>query len=321
MNPPIEWLLEGDSWVVYRTRLDLLNQSADTSAVVTARQKMCADPKIQALLTELADWPGPAIASHKNASQLFHKLNFLADIGLNAQDAGMSTVVERILANQSAAGPFTQGVAIPEHFGGSGQESAGWALCDAPLVSYALGKMGLAEHPQARAALGYLAGLVRENGWPCVVSPELGNFRGPGRKQDPCPFATLAMLKALSQSAEWRTSPQAHTGTETLLELWENSATQHPYIFYMGNDFRKLKAPLVWYDLLHVLDVLSLFPWVWSDNRFAGMLYTLTSKMDSAGRFTAESIWTAWKDWEFGQKKVPSRWVTFLAWRVLSRAP
>ena len=33
-------------------------------------------------------------------------------------------------------------------------------------------------------------------------------------------------------------------------------------MFFMGTDFRKLKVPLVWYDLLHVLDVLSSFPWL-----------------------------------------------------------
>ncbi len=33
-----------------------------------------------------------------------------------------------------------------------------------------------------------------------------------------------------------------------------------------------------------------------------------------------ESIWIVWKDWEFGQKKMPSCWSTLLAWRVIKRA-
>jgi hypothetical protein len=87
----------------------------------------------------------------------------------------------------------------------------------------------------------------------------------------------------------------------------------------MGTDFRKLKAPLVWYDILHVLDVLSLFPWLKQDARLLDMLDTLRSKADDQGRFTPESIWTVWKDWEFGQKRAPSRWLTFLAWRIVQR--
>jgi hypothetical protein len=104
-----------------------------------------------------------------------------------------------------------------------------------------------------------------------------------------------------------------------MLTLWENSQEQHPYIFYMGTDFRKLKVPLVWYDLVHVLDVLSQFSWLKGDPRLREMAAILKSKADDEGRFTPESVWMAWKDWEFGQKKVPSRWLTLLAWRILQR--
>ena len=91
-------------------------------------------------------------------------------------------------------------------------------------------------------------------------------------------------------------------------------------MFYMGTDFRKLKVPFIWYDLLHVLDVLSRFAWVRNDERFLDMLGILKSKADPLGRFTNESVWTAWKDWEFGQKKAPSRWLTLMAWRIMGRA-
>ena len=87
----------------------------------------------------------------------------------------------------------------------------------------------------------------------------------------------------------------------------------------MGTDFRKLKVPFVWYDLIHVLDVLSRFAWLKDDPRLLDMLGILISKADDQGRFTLESVWTAWKDWEFGQKKEPSRWLTLMAWRILGR--
>jgi hypothetical protein len=184
---------------------------------------------------------------------------------------------------------------------------------------YALAKFGLQDDPKVKAATQYLLGLAHANGWPCAVSKELGKFRGPGRKEDPCPFATLAMLKALSTMDELRDSPECHTGAEALLTLWSDSLTKHPYIFYMGTDFRKLKVPFVWYDLMHVLDVLSRFPWLRNDPRLIEMLSILKSKADEGGRFSLESAWTAWKDWEFGQKKQPSRWLTMAAWRILGR--
>ena len=87
----------------------------------------------------------------------------------------------------------------------------------------------------------------------------------------------------------------------------------------MGTDFRKTKAPFVWYDILHVLDVLSQFNWLKGDPRLTEMSTLLKLKADSDGKYAPESEWRAWKGWDFGQKKQPSRWLTFLVMRVLKR--
>jgi hypothetical protein len=315
----IDWLLQGEPYIEYRTRVDLLGQPESESAVAAARQAMLDSAPVRALVEEISGWPGVVISSHKSAGQPFHKLTFLADLGLRAGDPGMDVIVERILAHQSEEGPFQLTANIPVHYGGTGQDAWAWALCDAPLSVYALAKFGLAKEAPVKQAAGYLAGLVRENGWPCAVSKELGRFRGPGRKEDPCPDATLIMLKLLAEMDGYRDGPACQAGTEALLSLWADSLTRHPYIFYMGTDFRKLKVPFIWYDLLHVLEVLSRFPWVWQDLRFLDMLAVLQAKADAEGRFTGESVWAAWKEWEFGQKKQPSRWLTLLAWRILGR--
>jgi hypothetical protein len=126
------------------------------------------------------------------------------------------------------------------------------------------------------------------------------------------------MLKLLS-AAGLQGGKAAQAGVETLLSLWSASRERHPYMFYAGTDFRKLKAPFIWYDILHVLDVLSRFPEFSRDKRLAEMSGILAGKMDRQGRFTVESVWTAWKDWEFGQKREPSRWLTLLAHRALGR--
>jgi hypothetical protein len=68
---------------------------------------------------------------------------------------------------------------------------------------------------------------------------------------------------------------------------------------------------------LHVLDVLSHFEWARKDQRFSQMLRVIESKADGDGRFTPESIWSAWKDWDFSQKKVPSQGLTFFVQRIL----
>src|SRR5512136_699314 len=106
MPDPIPWLLEGPSWVRYGTLVDVLGRSEDDPAVVSARAEMLVHPQVQALLAELADWPGRPLLRHNDAAHPLHKLVFLADIGLRAGDPGMAPVVERVLACRSVEGAF-----------------------------------------------------------------------------------------------------------------------------------------------------------------------------------------------------------------------
>lgn len=324
LDVPLDWLLKGEPWVEYHARVDLLGQHENDISVQAARQAMLADTRVQMLLGELAYWPGEPIANHKAAGLLLHKLTFLADLGMRADDPGVQPIINRLLAHRSATGPLQVLVNLPIHFGGTGEDQWAWLLCDTPLVAYALVQFGLGEAIEVQTALHHLIGLVRQNGWPCAASIEISRFHGPGRRDDPCPFANLAMLKLLAVAQSWNNNLAARTGAETLLNLWSESKNRHPYLFKMGTDFRKLKAPFIWYDLLHVLDVLTRFPWLHDDPRLLEMLAQLRSKADAQGRYTPESIWTAWKDggvdgWDFAQKKTPSRWLTLLAWRILNR--
>jgi hypothetical protein len=316
----INWLLDGEPWVEYRTRIDLFNGSENEPEVKVAYDAILAHLNIQNMITELSDWPGPILKSHKKAGHHLHKLGFLADIGLKADDPGIANISQQIKQNKSPEDQFQVLVNIKPGYGGTGEDQYAWMLCDAPLVTYALVKFGEGKTPEVNNALNNLVELQRENGWPCSVSPELGKFRGPGRKSDPCPYATLVMLQLLAQFPEKHNDPAVKIGVETILSLWEQRKERRPYLFAMGTDFSKLKAPLIWYDILHVTDVLTQISWTLEDQRLQEMIEIVRQKADAIGRFTAESIWIDWKTWEFGQKKEPSRWITLAAQRVLKRS-
>jgi hypothetical protein len=147
----------------------------------------------------------------------------------------------------------------------------------------------------------------------------LGTFHGPGRREDPCPIANVYALKVLSLRAEWVSSEAAQRGTETLLWHWEHQGERKMYLFGIGTDFRKLKYPFVWYDILHVADVLSRFPFVYDDPRFQEIVRSITGQADGDGRYTATSMYRAWKGWSFADKKWPSPWLTFLVLRIQKR--
>ncbi|MFZ5974838.1 MAG: hypothetical protein ACOYU3_05440 [Bacillota bacterium] len=318
MNAPIEWLVNKEPWVAFAARAQLLGENVDGQGMPELFEACMHHPLIAGLLSELDGWEISVVSSHKNAGLLMHKLSFLADIGCTVKVPQIARIVSAILSYTDPDGVPRVLMNIPKHFGGTGENQWAWALCDAPVVLGALLKLGVDES-LLQNAIACLAMLVRENGWPCAVSPELGKFRGPGRKDDPCPYATLQMLNLLQQSGKWRGGSQAQTGAAALLDLWENSLTKHPYIFYMGNDFRKLKAPLCWYDIVSVADALSKCPWVHEDKRFAGMLDCIREKADENGCFTPESVYKVMKGWDFGQKKEPSGWLTLCIYRIFKR--
>lgn len=319
MNNLTSWLLEGPAWVQYRTRLDLLGQSEKDREVFTAREAMLKHPQVIALLDELKEWPGHALKRHNDAKHLIHKLTYLADLGFNSSDPALNPILESIMEHQSPEGAFEIKVNIPPHFGGSGEDEWQWMLCDAPSTLYALLKFGLEDNHRVQTGINHLSNSIRDNGWPCAAASSLGKFRGPGRKGDPCPYANLVALKALSQSKEYLASNACKIGADTLLGLWDTRKEHKPYLFGMGTDFTKLKAPLIWYDVLHVLDVLSQFSWLRNDPRLLEMVELVKVKADENGRYTPESIWMAWRGWDFGQKKEPSRWITLIVNRALKR--
>lgn len=319
--PPTDWLLEeGAPWVRYWTLRDLLGHSTDDPDVIAAHEETVVHPLVAGLLADLADWPGPPLTRHNDAAHPLHKLAALAEFGLTQDDAALGPIIERVLAQQAAEGAFTVNMLVHERYGGDGQPHPAWMLCDAPTVLFALLAFCLGDHPQVRCALDHTIGLIRENGWPCAAAEDYGGFRGPGRKDDPCPYANLVALKALSRVPWLLESDFATTGVETLLWHWEIQKERKLYLFGIGTDFRKPKYPLVWYDILHVTDVLSRFPVARGDERFRAMLAELMVQADGEGRFTARSMYRAWKDWEFADKKAPSSTITLTAWRTFKRA-
>jgi hypothetical protein len=319
MQELINWLMTGPAWVQFHCLVDLLDRAGDDSQVKTARAEMLQDPQILQLITDVESWDSELLKRHNDAVHPIHKLVFLADLGLTIQDKKIKAITTTIMQHRSSEGPFQVLSNYPTHFGGSGKDEWVWCMCDAPSILYALQKMGLGENQSVNAALDSLSGLIRQNGWPCAAANELKNFRGPGRQSDPCPYANLIMLKTLINRSKSEDLEAIQIGADAALSLWENSLEIHPYLFQMGNDFRKLKVPFIWYDILHLADVISQCPQFRKDKRFQEIIAILLTKSNSSFRFSSESIWTKWSGWEFCQKREPSRWVTLCVLRILKR--
>jgi hypothetical protein len=320
MADVVQWLLVSDEpWTRYRTLVDLLHRPEDDAHVQAARAEMVAHPQVVGLIDKAATWPGYPLKRHNDAKHPIYALSTLADFGVQASDPGMPPVIEAVMAHQSEEGAFQTKLRLYRRFGGIDGERWTWMACDGPTLLYALLAFGLGEHARVQAALEHLVDLVNDNGWRCTAAPALEGFRGPGREADPCPIANVYALKALAHVPQLLDSPAARAGAEMLLWQWEHQTERKIYLFGIGTDFRKLKYPFVWYDVLHVVDVLSRFPFVHCEPRFQEMVKAITEQGDEQGRYTAASMYRAWKGWSFADKKNPSPWLTFLVLRLQRR--
>ena len=306
-----------EPWLQYAIRLNLLHESR--ADLVDLKAAALADKKIQSYLRDIADFHSLLLRNHKNPELPIHKLLFLLDIGFGTDVPEIEEAIRQIMDHKDGLGVYQSRTNIPKHYGGKGEDVFGWCLCDAPLLLLALLKAKIDYNQHIKEGLDYLVDLCSEQGFPCVVSEEHGTFRGPGRKGDCCPYATLIMVNLLSEIDEYQDSDTAKNGVETLLTLWENSLERHPYMFYMGNDFRKLKAPAMWYDIVSVANCLSKFEFVRTDPRFCEMVDLIKGKQDAEGMFTPESVYQKCKGWDFGQKKVVSPYLSYLCIRLLRR--
>ena len=314
----VNFILEnGEAWLQYAAKINILNESK--CALEDLRAEALTAPNIKAYLNDIVNYHGILVSNHKNPDLPIHKLLFLLDNGFGTDVPEIQTAINRIMENKDGNGIYQSLTNIPKHFGGSGEDIFGWCLCDAPLLLLALLKAGVDYETHIKQGVEYLVGVHQDYGFPCTVSQEFGKFRGPGRKDDPCPYATLIMLKLLSAIPEYRESDIVKKTAAALLLLWESSLERHPYMFYMGTDFRKLKAPAIWYDIVSVVDILSHFEFIKSDARFVEMVALIKSKQDSKGLFTPEAVYQKFKGWDFGQKKTPSPYLTYLCHRILAR--
>ena len=311
-------LLEiSEPWLQYALRLNLFSQRKED--FVELKDDALKDPKIRGFLQDVSNFHGLIVSGHKNFALPIHKLLFLLELGLDTEIPEIKHAIAEIMTHKDKNGVYLSAVNIPLKLGCDGQDTFGWAMCDAPLLLRALCLAGVDYPKHIKQGVDTLIKTNRQNGFPCAASDQFGKWRGPGRKEDCCPYATLSMLKLLLATPEYRLSSITLDTAKALLDLWQTSRTSHPYMFFMGNDFRKLKVPTLWYDIVSVCDALSSVVGIHDDERFKEMLQVIRDKQNADGMFTPESIYLKLKEWDFGQKINPSPYLTYVICRLFKQ--
>ncbi len=311
----INWLLASkEPWVVYNTLVDLAGADSDSATAQNAYQAMQKHPRVAALVAALDTWPPEKpLSKAYDPKDSIWTLSTLADFGLRRDDKRIAAIAKRIFAAQATEGGFLHG---------GFDHTKSWDtrpyICISHVMTYALARFGYLDDPRLQKAYQHIEAWQRlDGGW----HPNLINLPGNERETAPsCPFGTVNVLRAMVVHPDLRESKAATHAAEFLLECWERRAEPYrPVGFGIGSTWDKVQYPFVQYQLLKTIDTLAQVPAIRKDARFQAMLGQLAGKQDAAGRWTAEGINKPWNDFDFGQKKQPSAWITFLAVRAMMR--
>jgi hypothetical protein len=309
---PVPWLLQGPAFVRQRTLTDILRRKSEDEEVVQARAAVRRNPAVRQLLgrRNREGYWGTSQDIFKwwpKKDTTFWVLGVLADFGLRRGDSGLVSACEYVLSTQLDSGAF--GLRPP---------STPYD-CFSGVLAKALARMGYVGDERLERAYAWLFGRQRiDGGFWCKNTGQPG---GPREKEPSCALGSLWVLSALAEHPRHRNGEICRRCAAFLLSCWDERGR----IKYAGHDsqigagWEKLKYPFTDYRVLHYLDALSSVASVRGDARLKQMAGVLASKQDGEGRFRAEAIHKAWSEFDFGQKKEPSMWLTCLAHGVLRR--
>lgn len=328
---PLEWLLSSDEpYAVWATLTGVLGRPADDPEVRSAHAAVVADASVRRLAEELPSWETEGSEpGHHSPEFLPNRLNLLADMGVSGGDFGrVEQLLDDILERQDARGRFG---ASGRAGGGRPKPESGSLLCDTNVVVDVLLRFGRKDEPGVERALSRmaadLAATPQGRAWQCVPE-QRAFFRMPGRGADVCPQVTLEGLRTFSHLPAAERPTRIAEAARTPLEIWRRRTVERPYGFGHGYQFKSVKWPNFWYDVLWVLETVGRYPELWrgsharsEDRRSVAELAACLIAYNFAedGTVTPRRTYRGFESFSFGQKRDPSPFATARCLTALSR--
>ena len=326
---PTPWILGSEEPYARRAaRVEFLGADPVSPECVADHTATLADPAVRALIEQLPPWGADDFPGHHSPEFLPNRLNLLADLGIGTgDDPQVDAVIDELLDHQDRGGRFMSFGKAP----GRPRPEWGSLLCDSNAIVDVALRFGRAEDPRVQAAVARMgedsSATSQGTGWRCI--PEKRSlFRGPGRANDACPQVTLEGLRVYSQLAEDTRPDWLLDAARTPLEIWRRRTEERPYMFGHGYQFKSVKWPNFWYDVLWVLETVSRYPALWdgpeardedreSIEEMAACL--VAYNFDDDGRVTPRRTYRGFERFSFGSKRGPSPFATVRALAPLER--
>jgi hypothetical protein len=302
-----QWLLHSNPWTAFNFKRDA-GLFHDTESAREGRLAIAQHPLVAGMLDECREY-FPIVATRHDDPKLSHyKLRLLVDFGLTQED-GLSGIVEQVLAHNKD-GLFAIRQQIPVRGADEGEWNA--LPCDNPVILYTLLKLGL-----KHASIDRQVDLLKQrwsdrSGWFCHLSFVESQFK---REGSGCPMAALQALEVFRLTDGDVVNGYIENAFHALRYHYESRRSL--YYFGRGKRFFTFKYPFVWYNAFYVADVVSRFRAFQDEPLVLQLMDWIRAGSDASGRYTPTSIFMPYKHFDFGNKREPSPWITYCAYRIL----
>jgi hypothetical protein len=323
----LDWLLEPeDTGVRYLALRDLVN--GDPKELSAARQSAHKEGPIAKVLASMNPegyWVKPGAGYYPKYLGSVWSLICLAQLGASTDaDSRIATAGEYILDNALTKNGQFSIDGSPSATVDCLQGNLGAALldmgCEDPRLDKAFEWMarsvmgeGVAPATDKKAPVRYYAGKCGPN-FACGANNKL-----------PCAWGGVKVMLALSKLPEEKRTPlikrAINAGTDFLFST-DPAKADYPcgYADKPSGNWWKFGFPVFYVtDILQIAEALVGLGYG-HDPRLANALNIIREKQDEQGRWHLEYDYKS-KTWlDFGQKKAPSKWVTYRALKVLRQA-
>jgi len=335
---PIDWLLErSNPSVRYFTLRDILGKPEDDLEVMDAKRAIPESAAVQKILRKQNPhgyWEGPDSLYLPKYKSSYWTLMILGRLGMDRTNEKVAKACESVFQFQNDDGGFpsesTSSASREYEYRHlkkrelpSRREFVSLLIFESQLscltgnMVSALIRMGYANDPRVKKALGWLVRVQnKDGGWLCPY------WKAHARDKHGCFMGAICSMEAFSEiPSEDLTKEVSATisrGAEFLLMHHLFKADHHDYKV-INQTFSELSFPwFAGYNILRGLDVLTQLGYV-KDPRLDEAIDIILQKRQSNGAWVLENSPVGRMQACIERKGQPSKWVTLIALRILKR--